>query len=255
MSERTSHPPGTLSWTDLSTDDVEGAKRFYGELLGWEFDDQPIGEGQVYSLARLDGLEVAAISTAPNQVPHWNLYVTVASADDAAARAAELGATVAMEAFDVFDAGRMAVVQDPTGAFLSAWEPRGSIGARLVNAPGAFTWADLLTTDVDGAARFYGDWLGWTVEEVPGAEGYRVIRNGDRTNGGMMPLRPEMGPEVPPHWQPYFGVTDLAEALARIEELGGRQLAGPIPVPAGAFAVVSDPQGAVFAVWSGTYDD
>jgi predicted enzyme related to lactoylglutathione lyase len=70
----------------------------------------------------------------------------------------------------------------------------------------------------------------------------------------MMPL-PEMGPEVPPHWQPYFGVTDLAEALARIEELGGRQLAGPIPVPAGAFAVVSDPQGAVFAVWSGTYDD
>jgi uncharacterized protein len=255
MGERTSHPPGTLSWTDLSTSDLESAKRFYGALFGWEFQDLPAGEGMVYSMARLGGLEVAAASTAQDQPPHWNLYVTVASADAAAARAAELGATVVMEPFDVLEAGRMAVIQDPTGAFLSAWEPRGSIGARLVNAPGAFTWADLITPDPEAAARFYGDWLGWTVEEIPEAQGYRIVRNGDRSNGGMMPLRPEMGPDVPPHWQPYFGTEDLDATLARVEELGGLKLFGPMSVPSGAFAVVSDPQGAVFALSGGTYDD
>jgi hypothetical protein len=255
MGERTSHPPGTLSWTDLSTSDLEDAERFYGGVFGWEFDDQPIGDGMVYAMARLGGLDVAAASSTPNQAPHWNLYVTVASADEAAARATELGATTPMEPFDVFDAGRMAVVQDPTGAFLSAWEPRSSIGARLVNAPGAFSWAELLTPDPDAAASFYGDWLGWTFEEIPGAQGYRIIRNGERSNGGMMPLAPETGADVPPHWLPYFGTEDLDGALGRVAELGGQAVAGPTTVPAGAFAVASDPQGAVFGLWAGTYDD
>jgi predicted enzyme related to lactoylglutathione lyase len=222
--------------------------------LGWEFEDLPVGEGMVYSMARLGGLEVAAMSTTQDQPPHWNVYVTVTSADEATARAAELGATVVMEPFDVFDAGRMSVIQDPTGAFISPWEPRRNIGARLVNAPGALSWADLITPDPDAAARFYGDWLGWTVEEIPEAQGYRIIRNGDRSNGGMLPIRPEMS-GTPPNWMPYFGTEDLDQALARVEELGGRTLNGPTAVPAGAFAVVSDPQGAVFALLAGSYDD
>jgi predicted enzyme related to lactoylglutathione lyase len=257
MGERTSHPPGTLSWADVATSDVDGAKRFYGELFGWEFEDQPVGDGLVYSMARLGGLDVAAASSPQEQQPpHWTVYVTVASADAGTARAAELGATVLAGPFDVFDSGRMSVIQDPTGAILSAWEPRRHIGARLVNVPGALTWADLVTPDPDAAARFYGEWLGWTVEEIPDAQGYRVIRNGDRPNGGMLPLRPElMGPDVPPNWMPYFGTEDLGAARARAGELGGRTLVGPIDVPAGGFAVVADPQGAVFALWGGTYDD
>jgi predicted enzyme related to lactoylglutathione lyase len=256
MGERTSHPPGTLSWADLTTSDAAAAKRFYGELLGWRFDDLPVGDGQIYSMARVNGLEVAALSQAADQPPHWNLYVTVEAADRAAARAKELGANVLAEPFDVLDAGRMAVIQDPTGAILCVWEPRGSIGARLVNTPGAMTWADVLTPDPDAAARFYGDWLGWSTQEIAGAEGYRVISNGERSNGGMQPLRPEvMGDNVPPNWFPYFGVEDLDAARARAEQLGARTIAGPIPVPQGAFAVMMDPQGAVFAIWSGEYDD
>jgi predicted enzyme related to lactoylglutathione lyase len=256
MAERTSHPPGTLSWTDLVTGDSEAAKRFYGGLLGWEFDDMPAGEGIVYSMAKVGGLEVAALSQADDQPPHWNVYVTVEDVDAAAARAADLGATVLAEPFDVLDAGRMAVVRDPTGAVISAWEPRGSIGARLVNVPGAMTWADVLTPDPDAATRFYGEWLGWTVEEMPQAEGYRVISNGGRSNGGMQPLRPEIvGPDVPPNWFPYFGTEDLDTARAKVDEAGGRTIAGPIPVPQGRFAVIADPQGAVCALWSGRYDD
>ena len=131
MGERTSHPPGTISWTDLVTSDLDAAKGFYRALLGWEFEDMPVGDGAVYSMARVDGLDVGALSRTSDQPPHWNLYVTVASADDAAARAGALGATVLAEPFDVFDAGRMAVVQDPTGAILCPWEPRRNVGARL----------------------------------------------------------------------------------------------------------------------------
>jgi uncharacterized protein len=256
MGERTSHPPGTLSWTDLVTTDADGAKRFYGDLLGWDFEDTPIGDDAVYSMARIGGLYVAALSAAPDQPPHWNVYVTVSSADEATDRAGTLGATILAPPFDVFDAGRMSVIQDPTGAVISAWEPRRNPGAQLVNTPGALTWADVVTPDPDAAARFYGDWLGWTFEALPEAEGYQVIRNGERTNGGMQPLRPDvMGPGVPPHWLPYFGTDDLERAQARMGEMGGRTLVGPIPVPGGAFMVFADPEGAAFALWGGTYDD
>ena len=254
MSERTSYTPGTFSWADLATNDLAGAKAFYEGLFGWEFEDTPAGESGIYSMARLGGLNVGAASEFPDQPPHWNSYVTVANVDDAAARAKELGGTLVAEPFDVMTAGRMAIVQDPTGAMLCIWQARENIGAQLVNEPGAMTWNDLMTTDVDAAATFYGDWFGWRTEEIPGAYGYRVIYNGDRSNGGMLPKRPDMG-DVPPNWMPYFGTEDVEQAVTRVPELGGRVLTQPMPVPNGAFIVIADPQGAISALWSGVYDD
>ncbi len=186
--------------------------------------------------------------------PHWNNYVTVESADASAQRAQELGGTIVMPAFDVMDVGRMAVVQDPTGAMLCVWEPKANHGAGLVNAPGAMTWNDLTTPDVETAKRFYADWMGWRIEEIPQANGYHVIWNGERTNGRMVPLRADEGP-IPPNWMPYFGADGLEDSMARVTELGGRILFGPQPVPQGAFTVVADPQGAVFALFEGETDD
>jgi uncharacterized protein len=254
MSERTSYPPGTFSWADLATTDLAGAKAFYEQLFGWEFEDMPVGESGVYSMASKDGLHVAAASEFADQPPHWNNYVTVTNVDDAAAQATEAGGTVVAEPFDVLTAGRMAIVQDPTGALLAVWQPGDHPGARLVNEPGAMTWNDLTTPDVGAAARFYSDWLGWRVEEIPESGGYHVIWNGDRTNGGMLPQRPEMGP-IPPHWTPYFGTDGLERGIERVKELGGQHHHGPLEVPQGAFALVADPQGAVFALWDGDYDD
>ncbi|HEX2084643.1 MAG TPA: VOC family protein [Solirubrobacteraceae bacterium] len=249
MSERTSYPPGTFSWADLSTSDADAAKAFYAALFGWEFDDMPAGPGLVYSMARKDGHDVAALS-AGDEPPHWNNYVTVISADEAATKAEQLGANIMAPPFDVLGAGRMAVVQDPTGAILAAWEPRDHHGARLVNAPGAMTWNDLTTPDVDKAAEFYGEWLGWRTEEIPEADGYRVIFNGERSNGGM-----RQATDMPAFWCPYFGTEDVERGMERVRELGGQVHFGPQAVPQGAFAVVGDPQGAVFAIWSGRYDD
>jgi predicted enzyme related to lactoylglutathione lyase len=255
MGERTSYTPGTFSWAELATSDTEGAKAFYNALLGWEYDDNPIGDGMVYSMARRDGKNVAALFDS-EQPPHWNCYVTVASADDAAARAGKAGGTVRQEPFDVMDVGRMAVIADPAGAVLSVWEPRASIGAQLVNTPGAMTWNDLVTSDPEDAIAFYGSVFGWTFNEIPDAGGYHVIFNGERSNGGLMPIDP-IGPNAhtPPSWWPYFGHEDLERAIGEAEALGGRLFAGPTQMPAGSIAVLGDAQGAVFALWTGSYED
>ena len=254
MGERTSYPPGTFSWAELATSDADGAKAFYSSLFGWTYDDRPAGEGLTYSMAERDGKSVAALFGS-GEPPHWNCYVTVASADDATARAGELGASVLAEPFDVMDVGRMSVVADPTGAALCLWEPRANIGATLVNAPGALTWNDIVTPDPDVAADFYGALFGWTTQEIPDAGGYRVIRNGERSNGGIMPLDPDRMGETPPSWMPYFGHEDVERLVREIDGAGGRVFNGPMHMPQGTIAVLGDPQGAVFAVWTGQYDD
>jgi predicted enzyme related to lactoylglutathione lyase len=255
MAERTSHAPGTFSWVDLSTTDTDGAKAFYAGLFGWDTEDNPIPEGGVYTMLSKGGKNVAALSGAREGQPSaWNSYVTVESADASAAAAQEHGGTLAMEAFDVMDVGRMAVVQDPMGAFLAVWEPRASIGAQRVNETGALTHNQLDTSDPDRAQGFYAGVFGWRFEAVEGSDmPYWGIYNGDRLNGGMMPLEAEGG--VPSHWLVYFGSDSVDDDAARVGELGGQVIVPPTPIPGGRILVAQDPQGAVFALFSGRFDD
>jgi uncharacterized protein len=259
MGERTKYTPGTFSWADVTTTDQAAAKEFYSGLFGWEAEDMPVGDGVVYSMMKLGGRNVAAISPQPEQQrdagvpPMWNNYVTVESADDAAARADELGATVHAPPFDVMDAGRMAVIQDPQGAFFMVWEPRENIGAGLVNAPGALSWNELASPDPTGSASFYGDLFGWDAQEFEGSpEQYLVIMNAGRANGGIRELGADPSP---PHWLAYFGVDDIDAGLAKVEELGGKTLAGPVDINIAKIGIVQDPQGAVFAIYAGEFED
>jgi predicted enzyme related to lactoylglutathione lyase len=259
MGERTEYTPGTFSWADVNTTDQEGAKAFYSGLFGWEAEDLPVGDGVSYSMMKLEGRNVAAISPQQQQQrdagvpPLWNSYVTVESADAAAERAGQLGATVHAPPFDVMDAGRMAVIQDPQGAFFMVWEPRENIGAHLVNAPGALAWNELSSPDVDASARFYADLFGWSTAPVEGSpERYEVVKNGERSNGGIR----ELGDQpAPPHWLVYFGIDDIDRGLAKVEELGGTKLAGPIDIGIARVGVVQDPQGATFAIYDGQFQD
>jgi predicted enzyme related to lactoylglutathione lyase len=255
MGERTKYTPGTFSWIDLSTTDQDAAKSFYSGLFGWAADDRPVGDGVVYSMQQIGGKDVAAIAPQPQQQreagvpPLWNSYITVDSADHTAAKAGELGANVHAPPFDVMDVGRMAVIQDPQGAFFMIWEPKSTIGAQLVNAPGAFCWNELYTTDIDGAQAFYGGLFGWefqAFEQSP--DPYFVIMNQGRGNGGVRDV-PE--PSVPPNWLVYFAVEDIDAGIAKVGELGGQNMMGPMDIGIAKIGIEQDPQGAVFALYAG----
>src|SRR4051812_50221609 len=96
MPDRTSHPPGTFSWAELATSDVDAAKGFYGDLFRWVAHDEEIPGGGRYTNFELRGRDAAGgVSAGPDQgPPHWNAYGTVAKADEAAARPEGPGAAV-----------------------------------------------------------------------------------------------------------------------------------------------------------------
>jgi len=250
MPERTSYAQGTPSWVDLPTSDQNAAKAFYAGVFGWTYDDQPMGEGAVYSLAKVRGHDVAAISPQPPEMaatgapPMWNTYITVDSADDAAAKIGAAGGKVLMEPFDVMGAGRMVFAMDPGGATVAFWEPRQHIGAGLVNEPGAITWNELITTD-PSSAKFYEQVAGMTTSTMDMGQGeYTLFNVGDQMVGGTTP--PQV-PGTPNHWEVYFAVDDADATAAKILELGGNVLVAPFDTPVGRIGVAQDPQGAVFS--------
>ena len=265
MGKRERYEPGTFCWADLVTTDPEGAKAFYGGLFGWEADDMPAGDSATYTMLRLDGDYVGGLyEMEPERrelgiPPHWFSYVSVESADEVAARAGELGGETYGGAFDVLDAGRMAIVGDPEGALLAAWEPRDHVGAGRVNDVGCMTWNELQTRDPETASAFYARLFGWEIEPIQrgGEIVYATVKNAGRANGGFMPMTEAHG-DAPPYWLPYFTVASCDDATAKVRELGGRTLAGPMDLPdppPSRIAVVSDPQGAAFAIFEGETDE
>ena len=255
MGERERHDPGTFSWTDLSTPDAQTSKAFYGGLFGWEFKDEPIPGGGVYVMARLGGARGRRDVRDDRAPSGLGLVQTVENVDALTARAGELGANVLAEPFDVMDVGRMSTIQDPTGVALCLWQPRKSIGAEVVNRHGALSLNQLNTSDPETAQRFYSELFGWRMEQVSGTETppYWGIYRGERVNGGMMEL-PEGSP-APSHWLVYFGIDDIDSAAERIAATGATVMVPPQPVPGGRIVVAQDPQGAIFALFAGRFDD
>jgi predicted enzyme related to lactoylglutathione lyase len=185
--------------------------------------------------------------------PHWNLYVTVASVDDSVKKAESLGVKVLAPPFDVMDVGRMAVLQDPTGAVFEVWEAKKHIGAKILNEPGALCWSELTTRDTKRAEAFYTALFGWTPKHAaPSAVmEYTEFHVQGKPGVGMMAMPQNMPPNVPSYWMPYFQVTDCDASAATAKQLGGRGMVGPQDIPGtGRFAIFSDPQGAMFAIYT-----
>ena len=261
MAEFTSHAAGTFSWPELATTDQKAGVAFYKALFGWDVNEQPIGPTEVYSMFQVRGKPVGAASTQQPQErqlgvpPHWNSYVTVANVDESAKKAESLGGKVFMPPFDVMDAGRMAVLQDPTGAVFEIWQANRSIGAEILNEPGALCWTELTTSDTKAAEKFYTGLFGWTPKHS--AAGAPMEYTEFSVNGqpsiGMMAKPAEMPAHIPSYWMPYFQVADCDASTAKVKELGGRVMVGPQDIPnTGRFTIVTDPQGAMFAVFQFT---
>ena len=260
MAEFTSHQPGTFSWPELATTDQNAGVAFYRALFGWDVNEQSMGPDGTYSMFLLRGKEVgAASSLRPEErqagvPPHWNLYVTVTNADESAKRAEQLGARVLAPAFDVMDVGRMAVVQDPTGAVFELWEPKKSIGAKILNEPGALCWSELTTRDTKAAESFYTKLFGWTAKNSSADAGgmeYTEFSNQGQPGVGMMAMPAQMPAGVPSYWMPYFQVADCDAATGKATGLGATLMVGPRDISkTGRFAILNDPQGAMFAVFT-----
>jgi len=253
MQETPTYAPGTFCWVELATTDAAAAKKFYTELFGWTFQDNPVGPDMIYTMLQLDGKDVGALFQLGEEMkgvpPNWLSYVSIANADEAAAKAKDLGATFFKEPFDVMTVGRMAVVKDPTGAAFALWQPGTHAGSGITNVPNSFCWNELGTNDTAKAGDFYTGLFGWTKDTQQfGPMEYTMFANAGRPAGGMYQITPEMGP-MPPHWLVYFAVDDCDAAVEKANSLGGKTMKPADDIPnIGRFAIMTDPQGAVFAV-------
>lgn len=252
MFKVTKYPQGTFCWIDCTSTDAAKAKDFYAALMGWGTNDLPIGGGMVYTMFTQDGEDVAAISQmmpeqAQQGIPSaWNHYIAVDDVDAIAPKVTELGGTVIVPPMDVFDNGRMMTIQDPSGAIVSLWQARSHKGSGLVNTVGAPSWNELATRDVAAAKKFFGSLLGWEFQDLPEMN-YTTFTNNGRLNGGIIEMN-EQWEGMPPHWMIYFGVADTDAACDRVKKLGGQVHVPPTDIPAGRFAVISDPAGAVMTI-------
>jgi predicted enzyme related to lactoylglutathione lyase len=253
MPEITTYRPGTPSWVDLGTPDIEAAAGFYGALFGWDAPESENAEQTGgYRQAVKGGRPVAGMMPLmqEGQPPAWSTYVSVEDADAVAAAVKEAGGSVLAEPMDVMDLGRMAVFADPEGAVFGIWQAGTFAGAGLVKEADTLIWNELNTRDPEAAKPFYRAVFGWQFDEREFENGlYNSIQVGDDTVGGMIDIRGRVPDEVPAHWLVYFATDDADASVETAKGSGGEVVFGPEDIAeVGRIAVMKDPAGAVFAV-------
>ncbi|HWA64097.1 MAG TPA: VOC family protein [Caulobacteraceae bacterium] len=250
---------GRFIWYELITSDMAGARRFYGDVVGWTAQDMPTPPGaEPYVAFNSDGSGVAGMMNlgepmkAEGMFPNWTGYVGVDDVDASVAEAEGLGGKTIRPPMDIPGVGRFAIVADPAGAVFAMMTPIPPEGGRPEadpNAVGQAGWHELYGADPDTGFGFYADLFGWTkTEAMPMGEmgTYQLFANAYGQAGGMM----RKPPQVPGAcWLYYFRVGDIDRAARTITAGGGQVTNGPMEVPTGEWiAQATDPQGAAFAV-------
>lgn len=243
--------PGIPNWVDLATSDLDGAIRFYTALFGWTADVSGDDFGG-YTTFLLNGLPVAGAGPllGEGQPTAWSTYLATADADETTARVEAAQGKVLVPPFDVVDQGRMAAFLDPAGAPFSAWEAGMMRGAEVFDLPGALTWIELNTRDLEGAVAFYGSVFGWTFRagQVGGLPYVVCERDHVPVAGIQLMIGSGWPDDLLPHWQVYFATVDCDVVAEHVSILGGRVVHPPTAIPGARYAVLADPQGGQFAV-------
>jgi predicted enzyme related to lactoylglutathione lyase len=252
MAETSTRLANRVAWVDIASKDAEGSRSFYSGLFGWDAEVNPDPQYGGYALAGIGGRDVAGIGPAqdPNAPTAWSIYIGTDDVADLAPRVTAAGGTVIAEPFPVGDQGQMAVFQDPTGAFISAWQ--GSrMGGFQTEGEGTFAWAELNTRAIDQAISFYETVFGWTHDTMPSGAGmpdYTTFYASGDGVAGAMPMDAAMPAHIPSYWMPYFAASDVDAAFDKATGLGAQEMVAPTDFPRGRFAIVSDPQGAMFGL-------
>jgi uncharacterized protein len=243
------------AWIDLSTKDPAAARDYYSKLFGWKAEPEKDPEAGGYAIARLDGKDVAGIGGQqdPNAPSAWMVYIGTSNADATAKKIEAEGGKIVAPPFDVMDVGRMAVFQDPSGAFIALWQPKTMNGFDVQRKSGAYSWAELNARGIDKAKQFYKKVFGWGEKVSPMGEGqgdYTEFKLGEESIAGGMEMNSMVPKEVPSYWTTYFGVRDVDKAHKKAVELGGTEMVPPSDFPGGRFSLLTDPQGAMFGLLS-----
>ena len=249
------HAPGTFCYIELATSDQQAAGDFYTRIFGWNRRDEDTGEFGIYTQFLHQGeVSAAMYRITPDQEkqgvrPNWAQYIAVADVDATTEQARSLGGHVVMSPMDVYDYGRLSVLADPAGAAFCLWQTKARCGVGIRNEVGTMCWNELLTTDVAKVSGFYGQLLGWSphTSDMAGRE-YTVAYNDGLATAGMMAVSPDLG-DTPAQWLTYFAVDDCDGTAETTVGLGGRVVVAPRDLPnVGRFAVLADPQNALFGV-------
>lgn len=250
---------GRFVWYELMTTDVDAAKAFYGEVIGWKtkkseggpmpYEEWQAGEHSIGGVMLLP--DAAKEMGAP---PHWLGHIATPDVDATVAKAQELGANVLVPVQKIPTVGSFAVLADPQGAVSSVYTPEDPKWDPATGGEGFVSWHELNTKDWEAGWKYYSELFGWTTTETmdmgPEFGTYHMFKDdsADKSIGGMMSLTMEM----PSHWLYYVTVNDLDAALERVKANGGQVMNGPMEVPGGdRVAQCMDPQGAAFALhWS-----
>jgi predicted enzyme related to lactoylglutathione lyase len=251
----TAPTPSVPNWVDLGTADLDDAIRFYTGLFGWSAYVSPEAAAGGYTTFYLNDLPVAGAGPlyGEDQPTAWSTYISTADADVIAARVESAGGQVLVPPFDVLDQGRMAAFLDPAGAPFSVWEAGMMRGAEVFDVPGALTWNELTTRDIEGSKKFYGSIFGWSARDSSvSGQPYVLWEQGGGTVAGMQAMLGDEWPDdLSPLWMVYFAVGDCDSSAALAQHLGGRVAIAPTSIAMGRYAVIEDPQGGTFSILAG----
>lgn len=256
MTKRESAPPGVPCWADLWTSDVDGSRAFYDSLFGWEA-QEPTAEFGGYFMFNRHGVPVAGGMGDMGDMPAnntWKIYLNTVDIAETVRKAEAGGARIAVPAMPIADLGLQAVMTDPTGAELGAWQAGTFPGFTVLAEHGAPSWFELSTREYGGAVSFYqsvfplepavvADSPEFRYTTLNGADGVEVA--GIMDGAGFLPEG------LPSHWSIYWEVDDVDASVSTVNDLGGSVLAEPADSPYGRMATVTDPAGAHFRLRTG----
>jgi predicted enzyme related to lactoylglutathione lyase len=232
---------GQFVWHDLQTTDVERAKAFYTELLGWELETWKAGEMD-YPMIKANGVQHGGFTKSERS--HWLGHIAVDNVDAACSAAESAGGAVSGEPGGHREVGRWATIVDPQGAVISAFTPACDSPA----PSGVFLWNELLTSDAEAAKSFYTSVFGWTTEDMDMGEAgvYTLFNKADGENaGGAI-----QNPDAPAAWYPYLAADDVDASVTKARRLGAQTFVEPFEIETvGRLAVLADPTGAMFGLY------